>query len=330
MAPILSQSHIRAPEHVRRLCSAPLRRHVSSLNCLYDSVAANPECLQLLCVRLPQLRELAITVQLPPPPSVPLQFPSQLRALTVMLKPPRSPSADVAAEFNGALVVLASGLAKLEVLQLVIDALPPPRGWGAGCSLAPVALLSSLRSFRLAFCGSNPRVTDANIDELRALGHLQSLTVDRMDEALLCRLLAPPHTFRWQELGTGPPGPLYVSKNLAPLLAGLPLRRANICLLASMPRADFLASLAQLTVLRLEAAGSRHAETGRILQAVGECAQLRELCLCDNPSRGGFHFTNAQLGKCVARCPVFRSLSCISRLLWDHCPSSCRALCRTP
>jgi hypothetical protein len=45
--------------------------------------------------------------------------------------------------------------------------------------------------------------TDANIDEVRLFGHLQKMSFPQLqnDVAYMTRLLAPPHTLQWKEIG---------------------------------------------------------------------------------------------------------------------------------
>jgi len=85
MASLQWTTYVQEPADVRRLCSSPLRRHVDYLSCFGDAVAADPESLQLLSARMAHLNGLDITVRLPLPSHVTLQFPARLRLLDLTL-----------------------------------------------------------------------------------------------------------------------------------------------------------------------------------------------------------------------------------------------------
>jgi len=219
--------------------------------------------------------------------------------------------ADLVAPFNAALEA-ATDLEQLETLYvhvpLVESAIPG--------SLTALTRVPSLRGLQLLFDGWNvPLLSDAHVAELRALTQLQTLAFNRVDTPLLRRLLAPPHALQWQELrGLGP-----LTEADAALLVSLPLHTLQAKL--AMEHADFLLQLPQLTALTLSAAGDGPPDTERILQAVGGCAQLRELKLLDGVKAYHLHFSSAQLSNCLARLPLLQKLQLDDAAVLAHWPS---------
>jgi len=278
MAPLRWRVSFDDVDWLEELCRSPLRRHIAYLDCFDDrDIAVRPDCLKLLSQCLPHLRTLSITVRLPLPAGFALQFPARLRWLVLTLEFLSTKDGDEGAvqtaSFNAALDAV-TGLAQLELLTLHVSS--PMSKWVIPGSLAALARAPCLRSLNLALTRSGlPRLSDERVAELRALTQLQTLSFNKVDTPLLRRLLAPPHSLQWQELGS-----LWLlTEDDAALLVTLPLRTLHAKL--SMPHADFLLQLPQLQSLTLcvDNRGPRDAE--RILQAVGGCAQLRELTLQD-------------------------------------------------
>jgi len=303
MAPLGLRLNGCSSKQMALLCHSPLRRHVAFLDCLGScDIFVSPERIHLMSHRLPQLRELTVTVRPPMPSGVALQFPPGLRLLRLVLQSEKDDGNDVgfAELFNAALDAAAS-LEQLQDLQLHIRGLSHGREFPG--SLAALTRARSLRHLKFALGGFQvPRFGDAHVADLRALVQLHTLAFNRVNTPLLRRLLAPPHALRWQELG----GLWQLTKDDAALLVSLSLRTlyANL----AMPHADFLLQLPQLTTLRLSAAGQGPPDTERILQAVGTCAQLRSLTLEDSESVNMLHLRSAQLGACLTRLPNLQEL----------------------
>jgi len=287
-------------QRITTVCESSLRRHVTKLTAGYDTLKLPPNLQLLLSERMPHLRELIASVPLQSPQPR-LQLPPHPVTLELSFTAAADAWVDVSpllAPLNAAVEAVAD-LARLETLNLCV---PAPL-WAAGCSLAPLTRTHQLRNLTLRQDGWDaPPMTDAQVSELRALSQLESVSVDLMDSPLLRRLLAQPHSLRWQRLS----GFVTVDEDTAPLLVALPLTALYEPL--AMSHCDFLAQMPQLTDLQLSAARTHPPDTARILQAVGNCAQLRGLALYDSEHTAGLYFTSAQLGACLSRLPVLETL----------------------
>jgi len=232
---------------------------------------------------------------------VPARFPAQLRSLRMWLLVDLSEDLEIGASYDAVLAAVAH-LELLEELWILVGV--STEHWAAAdCSLVALARLPRLRALALRFSGFDvPLLSDAHVAELRSLKSLEVFKVDRLDTPLLSRLLAPPHTLRWQELG----GLWNLSEDDAALLVSQPLCTLDARL--AMPHADFLLQLPQLQTLKFSSAGTVPVDSGRILQAVGSCAALRKLTLEDRAGEFGMHFTSAQLSGCVASLSNLRFL----------------------
>jgi len=300
MAPLDWRMRAFDPARMAQICGSPLRRHVDTLDCCNDNVAARSECLQLLSQHMPRLRELSVALQLPLPPGVALEFPAGLRTLDLLLQNEFCAEDEVSACASLADVfAVVGGLAQLEELLLFFD-LPPE--WESAFSFSPLKRLPRLRFLTLTFSGGAiPRLSDKHIAELRALEQLESFSM-AVDAPLLGRLFAEPHSLRWRELG----GLWRLIEDMAQLLPRLPLRTVDARLV--MPHADFVMQLPHLTALRIGSANREPVDTERIFQAVGKCTQLRELKLQDGIGGNELHFTSALIGACLVRLPNLQRL----------------------
>jgi len=140
--------------------------------------------------------------------------------------------------------------------------------------------------------------------ELRALGKLEKVSIfpPQLSAPQVCRLLAPPHSLRWKDFYGGES----ITETTIPLLAGLPLHSLDAKL--ALPHADFLAQMPQLTKLNLCCYGNARPDSERILQAVGQCGQLRELRLEAGSGVTDLCFSRTQLSACLAQLPQLESL----------------------
>jgi len=271
------------------MAASSLGHHVSTLWFEDDAVTNHPVTLHLVSQRLPQLRELDLTLRLT---GAPLAFPAKLVKLTLSLEREDDSAHSFASLFNGAMTAVAR-LDQLEDLSLTV----PDGQWTAGCSLAPLVRLLSLRALFFEFESILP-LSDAQVGELRALGQLETIKLEPLDAPLLIRLLGPPHALRWQGLGRLP----IITDTIASLLARLPLQTFDASYPGlRMPHCDWLAQMPQLTELTLRSSGLMPLDVDRILQAVSGCARLRILAFIDSMDSRGFHFTSAQLGICLPR-----------------------------
>jgi len=275
-------------ERATQMCASPLRRHVSTIGGTAYCARITCSLLRPLSLLLPHLQRLDVHVQLPLEES--LVFPVRLKTLDVEVGRAAGGSDErLAAGFKAAVAAI-SELAQLE--QLTVH-LPYGAKFWIDCSLASLARMPSLRSLRLLKAFT---LSDAQVAELRALGHLEEVWITSISAPLVCHLLEPPHTLRWQEFI----GYDLITEQMAPLLSSLPLRELDAELAAS--HVDFLAEMPQLTSLDLMLWGKSRLEPKRAMAALSHCVLLRELWLrildaADLP------FTNAQLGACLAQMP---------------------------
>jgi hypothetical protein len=233
------------------------------------------------------LRELHCHVDLPPPGQQ-LAFPAQLRRLGIDF-----PDHADAVQINGAVAAI-SRLSLLEELGLVMDALDPH------LSFAPLADLPLLRRLKISQSwGQVQQLSDAQIDELRALPQLQEIDVP-MTPPLMRRLLRQPHDLQWQQI----PLPGWLADEAAALLPLLPSLTA-IPELVTCDRFDWLRGLPNLTDARLWFSGSTGAESRAEspVAALHCCTKIEILAL----SRCR-ELTAAQLAELLPRLPKLREL----------------------
>jgi len=296
MAPLQFHQQDCGDDRALQICASPLSRHVNAIRGRAGSNDAVPTCalLQPLSQRMPHLRSLRVSVRLPI--ASPLAFPARLQQLYVEISCAAGASDErLTAGFNETLAAIAE-LAHLEKFFL---AMPRRANFWPDCSLAALALLPSLRSLHLVV--SAVRLSDKQVAELRALGHLDEVQISPMTKPLMCRLLATPHTLRWRYFD----GFTCITEEMAPLLTSLPLRILEGRL--DTPNCDFLAQMPQLTKLLLHYYGRVTMDAERVLSALGQCVQLRVLSL-QAPKAAFLPFTSAQLGTCLARLSRLRSL----------------------
>jgi len=130
---------------VVEMCRAPLRRHVSNVDCgrgNSDPVHAS-QFLPLLAQHMPHLRELSALLLLTEPL---LTFPLQLTSLELSVIPTVTDDTAHLAATLDATVGAAGGLAQLQHFHLRLSW----SNWKAGCSLAPLVRAPHLRSLSLA------------------------------------------------------------------------------------------------------------------------------------------------------------------------------------
>jgi hypothetical protein len=193
----------------------------------------------------------------------------------------------------------ASRLERLQHLIVVI------RHWDSECSIEHLARTQTLRSLQLWDAVDNQvlKLTNAQVDELRALPHLDSLFVANMDEPMMIRLLAQPHSLRWQELD----GFFDVTAKMAELLCSLPLTVLDAASLA-MPHADFLMRMPQLTDLRLGSANTMPMDSARVFRTLGQCVQLQSLTLSGGGTDHALRLSNEHLASCLPSLSSLHSL----------------------
>jgi len=226
------------------------------------------------------LRELSCGLDLPPPER-PLIFPAALRELNVHLPGPAD-----AAQINACIATI-SRLPLLEELTVALQSVEQI----LQVSFAPLAASQQLRGLFI------PRAerSDAQIDQLRALPHLQELNV-RMSTPLLRRLLRQPHDLRWQQISL----PFRLDDETATLLPQLP-SLTRIDGRSTCDRFDWLRGLPSLTDVHLSF--DRPMRAAALVAGLQSCAQLRLLSLS-----GCRELTAAQLTDLLPRLPRLREL----------------------
>jgi len=300
MAPLQWRLHYSAGDLLTRICQSPLRRHVNALFAA-DYMSNAVLDLPLLSERMPHLRELIASVLLQPSQASP--FPQNLVTMELSFKlAGNDDPAPLLAPINAS-IMSGAGLPRLETLSLHM----PEELWVAGCSLAPLVRANQLRHITLRVDSwEAPPMSDAQVCELRALSQLESVRLGwKLNEPLMSRLLASPHSLRWRELHGLP----RVTESIAELLASLPLHTLDALDNGlAMPHCDWLAQMPELKHLLLCSACEVPVDTGRILRAISGCAQLCSLTLFDSAEEYGLNFTSKQLSACLPCLPQLRTL----------------------
>lgn len=117
--------------------------------------------------------------------------------------------------------------------------------------------------------------SDAQVDEIRSLVHVQSLLNNAIGSHLLIRLLRPSHSLQWRSII----GKLVVDDELSALLPSLPtLTRLNACLSDTCDLA-FFTRLPMLTRLELDLSSLSPAHVDAIAVSLQSCPLLTELRL---------------------------------------------------
>ena len=227
-----------------RLVSSPLLRHLSAIQ-LWDPRAIggpltclNLASLGLLAQHAPNLTSLWCTLILTP--NEPLLLPAKLKSLQLQLNGKYRDAAT-----NGVLTALAA-IPSLSHLRLELDAFDRENA----VDLRILAACPSLSNLALDTVDAvSPDFTPAQLEHIRTdLGHLRSFSVGRMDSVHLARLLQPPVTARWADIGQ-----VWAGEGTGALLLGLPtLTTADLRFVENIPHADFLAHLPLLTTLRMQ------------------------------------------------------------------------------
>jgi len=177
---------IRLPAiELRAVATSAMRRHVSDL-CTSGSAPISGDSLFLLAHSMPHLRNLSCELSLPPSAG-PLLFPANLRSLHIYLCMP-------ATNLNTTLRAIGQ-LPLLEELYIILKSMDPQ------ISFAPLAALPQLRRLNIYSTsgGAAIELSDAQVDELRALPQLHDLNIG-MSTLLMRRLLRPPHDLQWQRI----------------------------------------------------------------------------------------------------------------------------------
>jgi hypothetical protein len=229
-----------------------------------------------------------------------LQFPAALREIEVMLFGPDVSPAD----FNF-LLQSVGRLPLLQSLRLGVSLLP-----SVLISFAPLVALRQLRSFSVGFeCDEEEedegeykdrQLSDAQVDELRALPWLHKVRVIPMAAATLRRLLRQPHQLQWREIRL----PYPLDDEITALLPQLPSFTDLGDLWTSCTRFDWLRGLPNLTLPSLSPLEPLDADgTHSLSAALQGCVKLESMYLSESAG-----LTQGQLVDLLPRLPLLREL----------------------
>ena len=230
------------------LVASPLLRHLAAAQIDDFSFWSPPESasLDLLAQHAPNLTSLGCKLSLAL--AEPLSLPAKLQTLNLKLGREYT-----ATSINGILTTLAA-LPLLSRIHLGLAALSGK----SSVDLSLLAACPSLSDLTLAaFDRCPPCLTHTQADYIRSsLGHLRRLYIGRMEfdvigqmqAKVLARLLQPPVTAQWRDLGRVP-GDAHTGE----LLVRLPtLTKLELALVEDTSRLDYLSQLPHLVTLDLD------------------------------------------------------------------------------
>ena len=198
----------------------------------------------------------------------PLTLPAKLKSLLLRLDGDPTDAA-----VNGVLAALAAG--SLSHLHLQISRFAAE----TSVELSILGACPSLTDLMLVpFCG---RLAHAQVDQIRvALGHMHRLSIGTMANGQLARLLQPPVTAQWRDIGE-----VLADAGTGELLLRLPtLTRLSLSYDEATAHADFLQQLPRLTTLTLNCyrfgiPSGWHIPADALLNSLVRCRALTELDL---------------------------------------------------
>ena len=251
---------------------SPLLRHLGAMHFRDESLAwlrLSNGTLGLLAQYASNLLSLWCALTLVP--NEPLILPVKLMSLHLQLD-----NKYTDASINGVLMTLAA-LPSLSRLHLKLrdsdeGALVEFRLLAASRSLTDVTLET--------INGDCPVLSNAQVEQIRSsLGALHRFSLGELDSDMLARLLQPPVTAQWRDVGQ-----VHGDEHTGELLLGLPtLTKLTLSHYEQIiPHVDFLPQLLQLTSLDLRCgyAGFWFIPTDALLASLVLCVGLTDLSLC--------------------------------------------------
>ena len=283
---------------IARIVGSPLLRHVAVIQIGHANTwgaywtPVNNASLGLLAQCAPSLTSLSCALTLSP--DEPLILPANLSALQLQLT-----SGYIGTEIHSVLAALAA-LPFLSRLRLSLSA------FGRGASVTvDVRLLAACRSLThlelTSLHGGSPRLRDAQLEQIcSSLGHLCHFSVGEwLDSDQLARLLHPPVTVRWRDIGQ-----VYADERTGELLLRLPLTKLDLLYRQDTAHVDFLSQLQQLTSLTLDC----WKREGWFIPADALLASLvRCICITELDLKCGF--TSAQWSALFAKLTNLKKLT---------------------
>jgi len=280
--------------------SAPLRVmaqsamgcHVAVLGKWGRHVSVTADSLFIGARHMAQLRELSCELHLTPSEG-PLTFPPALQTLSLHVH-----GTPAAADICAAIRAIGR-LSLLESLSVHLQS------FDGQLSFGPLASMPLLRHLAIFQMRGGVELSDAQVDQLRALPLLQRLDVQPMPTSLLRRLLEQPHNLQWQEITL--PDPL--DDEAAALLPQLPsltaLDKSNFAVTCS--RFNFLRQMPKLSFVILGLSEpSAPARMESLIGGLQHCSQIEDLALCST------ELTAAHLAELLPGLPRLRWLTLAS------------------
>ena len=242
----LSECRPRPFPPIERIVGSSLLRHLAAIE-IDDArgwTPLNSASLGLLASHAPNLQSLSCALTLTP--NEPLILPAKLQSLQL-----RSFGHYSGAALNGMLTAVAA-LPSLSRLRLQLAAFDSD-------TTADWSLLDACRSLTHLTLktprGGAPKLSDTQVEQTRAaLGQLRRLSLGQMDSAMIARLLQPPVTARWQDIGR-----VRADTRAGELLLRLPsLTALDLWYAEPTARVEFLSDLKQLTSLQMDCYNPDH------------------------------------------------------------------------
>ena len=229
---------------IESIVGSPLLRHLAAIQISQAGrdrgvswTSLNNASIGLLAEHAPNLTSLGCELRLMP--NEPLLFPARLTTLTLQLDDECTDAA-----INGVLTALA---AHPSLSGLCLNLFSFNHENSAQLSL--LAASRSLSDFTLTTLkGDPPMLSSAQISQIRSsLGHLHRFSVRYMSSDWLARLLQPPVTASWEDIGM-----IWADDRTGDLLLRLQtLTRLDLTFIGDTARVDFLRRLPLLTSLTL-------------------------------------------------------------------------------
>ena len=277
---------------IERLVASPLLRHLATIHVRQQHAwtRLNNESLALLAQHAPCLTSLGCELTLTP--NHPLILPAKLASLQLQLS-----STYPASVINGVLTALAA-LPSLSRLHLDFSF-----NYVSAVKVSILATAPSLTDLEFEASSTDAaKLADLQIDQIRSsLGHLQRFSIGSRKSADIARLLQPPVTAQWRDIG-----PVRADERTGELMLRLPtLTKLDLLDLKNTAALEFLPQLPLLTALQLFCCAD--AACDELLAALQLCSCITELNLrCE--------FNSAHWSALFAKLPLKRLTICREEL----------------
>ena len=290
---------------VRSIVASPLMRHLAGIHigvCSNHWTPLDNASVALLAHHALNLTSLRCGLELTP--DEPLILPAKLNSLQLRIR-----DGPTDAEINGVLSTLA-GLPSLSRLCLAHCVFADENV----VQLSILADCPSLTDLALeSFNGCSPCFSDDQVGQIRSyLGHLQRFSSPRMESNDLARLLQPPVTARWRDIGS-----VQADEGTGELLLRLPtLTKLSLTYEWAAAHVNFLPQLPLLTTLTLdtEREGDWMIPADALLASLTRCIDVTELHLLSgfNSAQWSALFAKLTIKKLTIRGIGMDTLRCFS------------------